>query len=248
MDWIKSWWKKLKEPRAIQLAEALQNFTPRAQRVIELAQKHAMRLGHSFIGTEHVLLGLSELGQGIACTVLLRFGVQYETVRREMERLIPVGDRSLSMRSPIPTPRVEKVFGWAKKEAEALRHHYVGTEHLLLGLLSEPDGVAAIVLKGFNVDFKRARREIVHELDTNSVSSDAIIESAEVGMAYLEAHPPPGASFHLPISDSFTFTGKPDTMGAGMAILADKILGLGYMPDGFEQKNGFRLYAYKKFQ
>lgn len=165
MDWIKSWWRKLTEPRRIELYEVLQNFTPRAQRVIVLAQKHAERLGHSFIGTEHMLLGLLELGQGIACTVLLRFGVQYEIVQREMERLIPVGDSSLSMRSPIPTPRVEKVFGWAKKEAEALRQQYVGTEHLLLGLLSEPDGVAAIVLKGFNVDFRKTRREIVRELD-----------------------------------------------------------------------------------
>lgn len=172
MDWIKSWWKKLKEPRGIDLAEALQNFTPRAQTVIDLAQKHAVRLGHAFIGTEHVLLGLLELGQGIACTVLLRFGVQYETVRKEMERLIPVGDSSLSMRSPIPTPRVEKVFGWAKKEAEALRHQYIGTEHLFLGLLREPDGVAAIVLKGFNVDFKKIRREIVREVDPNSVTSE----------------------------------------------------------------------------
>ena len=172
MNWIKSWWKKLKESRGIELAEALQNFTPRAQSVIELAQKHAVRLGHSFIGTEHVLLGLLELGQGIACTVLLRFGVQYEAVRKEMERLISVGDTSLPLRSPIPTPRVKKVFGWAKKEAEALRHHYIGTEHLLLGLLREDDGVAALVLRNFNVDLKHTRREILRELDANAVSND----------------------------------------------------------------------------
>ena len=172
MNWIKSWWTKLTEPPRIDLPEVLQNFTPRAQKVIELAQKQAVRLGHSFIGTEHVLLGLLELGQGIACTVLLRFGVQYEAVRKEMERLIPVVHSNPSMRSPTPTPRVEKVFGQAKKEAEALRHQYIGTEHLLLGLLSEPDGVAARMLKGFDVDFKKARREIVREVAPNSGSGE----------------------------------------------------------------------------
>jgi len=83
MNWTKSWWERLAEPPRIKLAEALQNFTPRAGRVIDLAQKHAVRVGHSFIGTEHVLLGLLELGQGIACTVLLRFGVQYEAVEKK---------------------------------------------------------------------------------------------------------------------------------------------------------------------
>ncbi|HZR19752.1 MAG TPA: Clp protease N-terminal domain-containing protein [Verrucomicrobiae bacterium] len=172
MNWIKSWWTKLTEAPKIDLPELLQNFTPRAQKVIELAQKQAVRLGHSFIGTEHVLLGLLELGQGIACTVLLRFGVQYEAMRKEMERLIPFGDSSLSSRPPTPTPRVEKVLSWAKKEADTLRHQYIGTEHLLLGLLSEPDGVAARLLQGFDVNLKRARREIIRELDPNSVSGE----------------------------------------------------------------------------
>ena len=140
--------------------------------MVDLAQKHAVRMGHSFIGTEHMLLGLLELGQGIACTVLLRFGVQYEALRKEMERLIPFGDSSLSLRPPTPTPRVEKVFGWARKEAEALRHQYVGTEHLLLRLLSEPDGVAARMLNGFDVNLKRARREIVREWDPNLASTE----------------------------------------------------------------------------
>ena len=77
---------------------------------------------------------------------------------------------------------------------------------------------------------------------------DTIIKSAEEGIRRLEEHPPSGASFQLAISESFTFAGKPDTMGAGMAVLVDKILGLGYMPDGFEQKSGFRLHAYKEME
>jgi hypothetical protein len=76
--------------------------------------------------------------------------------------------------------------------------------------------------------------------------SERIIETAEEGLAYLESNPPSEAAFQLTISDSFTFAGKPDTIGAGMAVLLDKILGLGYMPDGFEQRSGFRLYGYKK--
>lgn len=75
-----------------------------------------------------------------------------------------------------------------------------------------------------------------------------IIKSAEDGITYLESQPPSGDSFQLAISESFTFAGKSDTMGAGMAVLLDKILGFGYGPDGFEQKSGFRLYRYKKMQ
>jgi len=75
---------------------------------------------------------------------------------------------------------------------------------------------------------------------------DTIIKTAEEGIKQLEAHPPSGATFQLTISDSFTFDGKPDTMGAGMAVLLDKILAAGYEPDGFEQKTGFKIYKYKK--
>ena len=75
---------------------------------------------------------------------------------------------------------------------------------------------------------------------------DEVIKTAEEGLKYLESHRPSGATFQLAISDSFTFAGKPDIMGAGMAVLGDKILGLGYLPDGFEQKSGFKLYGYKK--
>ena len=75
-----------------------------------------------------------------------------------------------------------------------------------------------------------------------------IIKSAEEGIKYLESHPPSGDSFQLAISESFTFAGKSDTMGAGMAVVLDRILGFGYEPDGFDQKSGFRLYRYKKMQ
>jgi hypothetical protein len=78
--------------------------------------------------------------------------------------------------------------------------------------------------------------------------SETIIKTSEEGIKYLEAHAPSGAAFQLTISDSFTFAGKPDTIGAGKAVILDKILGLGYMPDGFEQKSGFRVYRYKKMQ
>jgi hypothetical protein len=82
----------------------------------------------------------------------------------------------------------------------------------------------------------------------DATMNDSILKSAEDGIKYLESHPPSGASFQLSISESFTFAGKTDTMGAGMAVLLDKILGLGYEPDGFEQKSGSRLYRYKKMQ
>jgi hypothetical protein len=78
--------------------------------------------------------------------------------------------------------------------------------------------------------------------------SETIISTTEEGLKYLEAHDPSGDGFNLAISDSLTFAGKPDTVGAGRAILLDKILGFGFMPDGFEQKSGFKIYAYKKMQ
>jgi hypothetical protein len=84
--------------------------------------------------------------------------------------------------------------------------------------------------------------------DTNMKPTQTIIASAEDGLKYLGDHPPSGDSFQLAISGSFTFAGKPDAVGAGMAVLMDKILGLGYEPDGFEQKDGFRLYRYKKMR
>ncbi len=154
--------------------EAMNNFTPRAQQVLALARKEADRFNHNFVGTEHLLLGLIKLGQGTAVTVLGRMGLDLETVRLEVEKQVGTGpDQKMIGHIPY-TPRVKRVLALAAKEARALNHTYVGTEHILLGLLQEGDGVAARVLKNLEVNVDGTRQEILRELDPNFSSKETI--------------------------------------------------------------------------
>jgi len=152
--------------------EAMNNFTPRAQQVLALAKKEADRFNHSLLGTEHLLLGLINLGQGVAVNVLQKMGLDLQTVRLEVEKQVGTGtDQKVQGNIPY-TPRVKKVLSLAAKEAKALNHTYVGTEHILLGLLREGDGVAARVLKNLDVDIEQTRQEILKELDPNFASQE----------------------------------------------------------------------------
>ena len=141
-------------------------FTNRAKQVIKLAKKEAQRLNHNYLGTEHVLLGLLKLGQGIAVNVLRNLNLDYETVRAEVERMVGFGPEIQVYGDPALTGKVKKVFEFANEEAAALNHNYVGTEHLLLALLRQTDGVAAQVLENLNVNLKDIRREVLKELET----------------------------------------------------------------------------------
>ena len=145
----------------------MSNFTPRAQQVLALARKEADRLNHNFLGTEHLLLGLIKLGQGVAVNVLQKMGLDLETVRMEVEKQVGTGPDQKMIGNIPYTPRVKKVIALAQKEAKNLNHTYVGTEHLLLGLLREGDGVAAKVLRALDVDIEQCRQEILKELDPN---------------------------------------------------------------------------------
>ncbi len=143
----------------------LPNLTPRAQQALAIARKEARRFNHNFIGTEHLLLGLIRLGQGVAVNVLQKLGLDLETVRKEVENQIGTGsDHKLTGNIPY-TPRAKWVLALAAKEAKALKRTYVGTEHIFLALLIEGDGVAARVLKGLNVDLETMRREILGAID-----------------------------------------------------------------------------------
>lgn len=150
----------------------MNNFTPRAQQVLALARKEADRFNHSYVGTEHLLLGLIKLGQGVAVNVLERMGLELETARMEVEKEVGSGPPQKAAGSIPYTPRVKKVLALANKEAKALNHSYVGTEHLLLGLLREGEGVAARVLKRLDVDIQRTRNEILLEIDPNFSPGD----------------------------------------------------------------------------
>ena len=141
-------------------------FTNRAKQVIKLAKKEAQRLNHNYLGTEHVLLGLLKLGQGIAVNVLRNFNLDYDTVRTEIERLVGFGPEIQVYGDPALTGKVKKVFEFANEEAAGLNHNYVGTEHLLLALLRQTDGVAAQVLENLNINLKDIRKEILKELET----------------------------------------------------------------------------------
>jgi ATP-dependent Clp protease ATP-binding subunit ClpC len=163
--------------------EAMNNFTPRAQQVLALARKEADRFNHNFVGTEHLLLGLIKLGQGVAVNVLQKMGLDLETVRMEVEKQVGTGPDQKMIGNIPYTPRVKKVLALAAKEAKQLQHTYVGTEHILLGLLREGDGVAARVLKNLDVDIEQTRQEILKELDPNfnSQEESAVPEPPEKG-------------------------------------------------------------------
>ncbi len=164
--------------------ESMSNFTPRAQQVLALARKEADRFNHNVIGTEHLLLGLIKLGQGVAVNVLQKMGLDLETVRMAVEKKTGTGPDQKVIGNIPYTPRVKKVLALASKEAKALNHTYVGTEHILLGLLREGDGIAAQVLKDLDVDIEQTRQEILKELDPNFTGEEpAIPESGEKASA-----------------------------------------------------------------
>jgi len=150
----------------------MNNFTPRAQQVLALAREEADRFNHNFVGTEHLLLGLIKLGQGVAVNVLQKLGLDLDTVRMEVEKQVGTGPDQKMIGNIPYTPRVKKVLALAAKEAKALNHTYVGTEHILLGLLREGDGVAARVLKNLDVDIEQTRQAILKELDPNFTAQE----------------------------------------------------------------------------
>ena len=136
-------------------------FTERARKVLVLAKEEARRFSHDYIGTEHILLGLIREGDGVACAVLQNLGVDLERTRVEIEKLVSPGSSASTMGDIPFTPRAKKALELSTEEARTLGHNYIGTEHILLGLIREGEGVAYQVLFGLGVDIKRARQEIV---------------------------------------------------------------------------------------
>lgn len=156
-------------------------FTNRAKQVIKLAKKEAQRLNHNYLGTEHVLLGLLKLGQGVAVNVLRNLNIDFDTVRAEVEKLVGYGPEIQVYGDPALTGKVKKVFEFANEEAANLNHNYVGTEHLLLGLLRQTDGVAAQVLENLNVNLKEVRKEVLKELETFNLQLPPIGATGQTG-------------------------------------------------------------------
>ncbi|MGH2447612.1 MAG: ATP-dependent Clp protease ATP-binding subunit, partial [Chloroflexota bacterium] len=144
-------------------SSSFDRFTERARKVLTLAQEEAQRFNHSYIGTEHLLLGLVREGEGVAAKVLSNLGVELTKVRSAVEFIIGRGDRPPTGEIGL-TPRAKKVIELAVDEARRLGHHYIGTEHLLLGLIREGEGIAAGVLESLGVNLEKVRSEVIKVL------------------------------------------------------------------------------------
>ena len=138
-----------------------ETFTDRARKIMMLANQEAQRFNHEYIGTEHILLGLVKEGSGVAAHVLKMLGIDLRKVRMEVEKLTPTGPEMMTLGKLPQTPRAKKVIEYAMQEARGLQHSYVGTEHILLGLLRESEGVAAQVLTAFGLTADALRADVL---------------------------------------------------------------------------------------
>jgi ATP-dependent Clp protease ATP-binding subunit ClpC len=167
MDWFESAEELLEKWKAQEKAsqEFWRQFTPRALTAIDLARKEAKRLHLNYIGTDHILFGLTELRGGVATNVLKNLGLNFANVRAGVEKLAGIGSAE-QVSGNIPfTQRTKKVLKTAMEEAKTLNHGYTGTEHLYLGLLHESEGPAAVIFKIFEVDVELVRKKILDELN-----------------------------------------------------------------------------------
>jgi ATP-dependent Clp protease ATP-binding subunit ClpC len=169
-----------------------ERFTDRARRVVVLAQEEARMLNHNYIGTEHILLGLVREGQGIACEALESLGVSLEAVRSQVEEIIGQGQAAPTGHIPF-TPRAKKVLELSLREALSLGHTYIGTEHILLGVIREGEGVGAQVLQRLGANLNRVR-QVVTQLLAGHTGAGEPPEGFERDV--------PGASFRIPAGPS----------------------------------------------
>jgi len=165
-----------------------ERFTDRARRVVVLAQEEARLLNHNYIGTEHILLGLIHEGEGVAAKALESLGISLEAVRNQVEEIIGQGGSSPSGHIPF-TPRAKKVLELSLREALQLGHNYIGTEHILLGLIREGEGVAAQVLVKLGADLSRVRQQVIQLLSGYQGSGGSGPEKAPTGGGSGEAQP-----------------------------------------------------------
>ena len=165
-----------------------ERFTDRARKVMNLANQEAIRLNHEYLGTEHILYGLAREGSGVACNVLKNLGVAPEKVRHEIERLVvPSPAGTVSMDKLPNTPRAKDAIQFAIDEAKALQHNYVGTEHLLLGVLRVAEGIAAQVLANLNIQVEDVRNGVLELLGHRKEKVlDDLPPFPSVGPAFLE--------------------------------------------------------------
>ena len=172
-------------------------FTDRAKKVMNLARQEAQRFNHEYLGTEHVLLGLVQEGSGVAANVLKNMGVDLSRIRAEVEKLVKSGPSMVTMGQLPFTPRAKKVLELSMEEAHNLGHNYIGTEHLLLGLIKENEGIAAKVLTNLGVKLEDVREEVLEFLGADPTEDEDDLESEDgIGGE-------PGGKSKTPALDSF---------------------------------------------
>jgi ATP-dependent Clp protease ATP-binding subunit ClpC len=166
-----------------------ERFTDRARRVVVLAQEEARMLNHNYIGTEHILLGLVREGDGVAARALESLNISLEAVRQQIEELIGQGQAAPTGHIPF-TSRARRVLGLARGEAMRLGHNYIGTEHILLGLIREGEGVAAQVLQKLGADLNRVRQTVIQLLSGYTAGREGSKVGGEAEMAELTSEMP----------------------------------------------------------
>ena len=150
-----------------------ERFTDRAREALQLSTQEAQRFQHEYIGTEHILLGLVKEGSGVAANVLKNLDIDLRKIRLEVEKIVQSGPDMVTMGKLPQTPRAKKVIEYSIEEARNLNHNYVGTEHLLLGLLREQEGVAAQVLMNLGLKLEDVREEVLNLLGHNMDSGES---------------------------------------------------------------------------
>ncbi|MCP4189416.1 MAG: ATP-dependent Clp protease ATP-binding subunit [Planctomycetaceae bacterium] len=178
-----------------------ERFTDRARKVMQLANQEAQRFNHEYIGTEHILLGLVKEGSGVAANVLKNLDVDLRKIRLEVEKLVQSGPEMVTMGKLPQTPRAKKVIEYSMEEARNLNHNYVGTEHILLGLLREQEGVAAQVLMNLGLKLEEVREEVLNLLGHGMEGGETTRGGREGGGS--EGSPSKGGKSKTPALDSF---------------------------------------------
>ena len=178
-----------------------ERFTDRARKVMQLANQEAQRFNHEYIGTEHILLGLVKEGSGVAANVLKNLDVDLRKIRLEVEKLVQSGPEMVTMGKLPQTPRAKKVIEYSMEEARNLNHNYVGTEHILLGLLREQEGVAAQVLMNLGLKLEEVREEVLNLLGHGMEGGETTRGGREAGSG--EGSPAKGGKSKTPALDSF---------------------------------------------
>src|SRR5438132_10474796 len=151
-----------------------ERFTDRARKVMQLANKEAQRLYHEHIGTEHILLGLLKEGSGVAASTLKNLDIALAKIRQEVDKIVKAGPDKVTAGKLPQTPQVKRVIEYSIEEAHRLNHNYVGTEHLLLGLLREQEGVAAQVLRNLGLKLEDVREEVLNLLGDSGSSESSM--------------------------------------------------------------------------